>query len=398
MHKIFLEIGIILIATKLGAILSNKFKMPKVLGALIAGIIIGPSILGIVHSNEQIKFLSDLGVVMLMFGAGVETNLEELKKAGKTSFLIAVGGIVLPLILGFCGANLFFNNFWENLFIGVILTATSVSITVQTLTELGKLNTRAGMNIVGAAVIDDILGLILISFVLVLFQASQGSQSVNVLQSIGIVSLKVIAFCVISLLSIAFLPKYIDKYIKKIGTRERVGVFAIALALIAAFIAEELQIAAITGAYVCGLMLSKLEYKEYIENKVKTISNYFLSPIFFASVGLAVNLENMSAKILFLSLLLLLIAILGKIIGCGLTAKVLRLKSSEAFQIGCGMVSRGEVALITTNIGLSNKIITPNLYVPTLIIVVATTVVTPIFLKFSFSHKLEKSFDKNLNK
>jgi Kef-type K+ transport system membrane component KefB len=372
--------------------------MPKVLGALIAGIIIGPSVLGIVHSNQQIKFLSDLGVVMLMFGAGVETNLEELKKAGKTSFLIAVGGIILPLILGFCGANLFFNNFWENLFIGVILTATSVSITVQTLTELGKLNTRAGMNIVGAAVIDDILGLVLISFVLVLFQANQGSQSVNILESIGIVSLKVIAFCVISLMSIAFLPKYIDKYINKFGSHEQIGIFAIALALISAFIAEELQIAAITGAYVCGLMLSKLESKEYIEGKVKTISNYFLSPIFFASVGLAVNLENMSAKILFLSLLLLLIAILGKIIGCGLTAKVLRLKSSEAFQIGCGMVSRGEVALITTNIGLSNKIITPNLYVPTLIIVVATTVVTPIFLKLSFSRKLEKSFDKKLNK
>lgn len=390
MHSIFLSIAIILVATKLGGILSSKIKMPHVLGALLAGVIIGPSILGIVHENEYIKLLSDLGVVMLMFLAGLETDLKEFKKAGKTSLLIAIGGVILPLIFGMLSAYVFFNNFYENLFIGVILTATSVSISVETLNELGKLNTRAGMNILGAAVIDDVIGLLVVSFVLSLASSAKSSASVSVESTLINVSLKVLVFIAGSLLLIWLLPKFISKFNEKSGRNDLLVILAIAFALVCGFFAEELGIAAITGAYVAGLVLSSVTHKDYIEKKVHTISSNFLTPIFFASVGIAANVKSMNSTIFLLTLLLLATAILGKIVGCGGVAKLCGLTTEESIQIGAGMISRGEVALITTNLGLDAGIITPELFIPTLVVVIGTTLITPIFLKIAFTRRYYK--------
>ncbi|GIM30047.1 potassium transporter [Clostridium polyendosporum] len=394
MHKVFLDIAIILIFTKLGSIISKKFKQPQVLGALIAGVIIGPSILGIVHESEHIKLLAELGVVMLMFLAGLETNLDELKKAGPSSLLIAIGGIIVPLVLGFLPAYFMYDNLWESIFIGVILTATSVTISVQTLTEMNKLNTRAGINILGAAVIDDILGLIIISFVLVLAQSSQVAGGGDVLLQLLKVVGQVLIFCTASVAAIAFLPRYIDKYTKKAGSSQRIAVFSIGLTLLFAFLAEELGIAAITGAYVCGLMLSSVSHKHYIEKRVKTISTLFLTPIFFASIGLSVNMKDITLNIILLTLILLVVAIIGKVIGCSLPAKWVGMSTSESLQIGTGMVSRGEVALITTNIGLQSGIISSELFIPTLVVVLITTLITPILLKIVFSHKVEHKLDR----
>ena len=391
MKKIFLDIAIILIFTKVGSSLSKKFNLPQVLGALVAGVIIGPSVLGFVHESEQISLMSELGVIMLMFLAGLETNLEELKKAGKSSFVIAVGGIIVPLILGTVPTYYITNNFWESLFVGVILTATSVSISVETLKEMGKLNTRAGMNILGAAVIDDILGLILISFVLVLAQASQGGADANISLTLFKVTMKATIFCAASAAAVVFLPRYINKYTEKQGKNEKIAVFAIAGALICGFLAEELGIAAITGAYVCGLTLSSVANKEFIEKKVNSISALFLTPIFFASVGLATDIRGINLNILLLALFMLVVAVCGKIIGCGGAARMLGMDRDESFQIAVGMVSRGEVALITTNLGLQSGIISAQLFIPTLIVVVVTTLITPILLKYAFAVNKEES-------
>jgi Kef-type K+ transport system membrane component KefB len=389
MQKVFLEIAIILIFTKIGSMISKRYKMPQVLGALIAGVIIGPSVLGFVHESENIKLLSELGVIMLMFLAGLETNLAELKKSGISAFFIAIGGILVPLLFGTAGAYIFFSNFWENLFIGVILTATSVSITVQTLNELGKLNTRVGMNILGAAVIDDILGLIIISFVIVLNKASKTAGSVNVASEILVVSGKVLLFCIIAIISISFLSKILDKYAKRVGKSSQLVVFGIAAALIFSALAGYLEIASITGAYVCGLVLSRVTHKEFIEKNVQSISSNFLTPIFFAGVGISVNLMGVKLDLILLSIVMLVIAILGKLIGCGIAARLYGITRRESIQIGVGMISRGEVAIITANLGLQNHIITPGLFIPTLIVVVFTTIVTPILLKISFSSKLK---------
>ncbi|HEX2924765.1 MAG TPA: cation:proton antiporter [Ruminiclostridium sp.] len=388
MEKILIDIALILIFTKIGGLISRKFKMPEVLGALIAGVIIGPAVLKLVDYTDNIKLLSDLGVIMLMFLAGLETNLDELKKAGKTSFFIALMGVIVPLVLGTAAAYLFFTNFWENLFVGVILTATSVSISVETLNELGKLNTKAGVNILGAAVIDDVLGLILISIVLAVSKTvGSGASGSEAVTSLVLTFGKIIAFCAISLVMIAIVPKYLNK-IKVNSTHKRdLLTYAIAMALVLAFISELLGIAAITGAYICGLTLSQFIHREYLEKNIKAISSGFLSLIFFASVGIAANIKGLSFNVVLITLVMFAIAVVGKLFGCGGAARLFKMSKRECMQIGVGMISRGEVAIITANIGMQNKIISEEIYIPTLIVVILTTVITPALLKIVFSSK-----------
>ncbi|EMS71663.1 cation:proton antiporter [Ruminiclostridium cellobioparum] len=388
MEKILLEIALILIFTKIGGLVSRKFKMPEVLGALVAGVILGPAVLSLVEYTENIKLLSELGVIMLMFLAGLETNVDELKKAGKTSFVIALSGVIIPLVLGTAAAYLFFTNFWENLFVGVILTATSVSISVETLTELGKLNTKAGVNILGAAVIDDVLGLILISIVLAVSQTlGSGASGSSAAISLILTFAKIIAFCLISVIMIAVVPKFINKI--SFGSRHKRDLlpYSIAMALLLAFISEILGIAAITGAYICGLTLSQFIHKEYIEKNVKAISSGFLSLIFFASVGIAADIKGLDAEVILITLVMFAIAVIGKLFGCGGAARLFKISKRESLQIGVGMISRGEVAIITANIGMQNHIISEEIYIPTLIVVILTTVITPALLKIVFNSK-----------
>lgn len=388
MEKILLEIALILIFTKIGGLVSRKFKMPEVLGALVAGVILGPAVLSLVEYTENIKLLSELGVIMLMFLAGLETNVDELKKAGKTSFVIALSGVIIPLVLGTAAAYLFFTNFWENLFVGVILTATSVSISVETLTELGKLNTKAGVNILGAAVIDDVLGLILISIVLAVSQTlGSGASGSSAAISLILTFAKIIAFCLISVIMIAVVPKFINKI--SFGSRHKRDLlpYSIAMALLLAFISEILGIAAITGAYICGLTLSQFIHKEYIEKNVKAISSGFLSLIFFASVGIAADIKGLDAEVILITLVMFAIAVIGKLFGCSGAARLFKISKRESLQIGVGMISRGEVAIITANIGMQNHIISEEIYIPTLIVVILTTVITPALLKIVFNSK-----------
>ena len=385
MENTLLGIALILISTKLGGIISRKLKMPEVLGALLAGIIIGPMVLNAVQYDENIELLSNLGVILLMFLAGIETDVEQFKKAGKSSFVIAVFGIVVPLVLGTLSAFLFYGDLLPNIFLGVVLTATSVSITVETLTEMGKLNTRVGINILGAAVIDDILGLVLIS---VLLAVKNGGGS-----SIFITTGGMIAFCIVAIIAIIFLPKIINKLTNEIKPGMTVLTLALAGALFVAFIAESLGIAAITGAYLFGLLLSQISHKKYIEHNVKSISSGFLSPIFFASVGLSATMTGLSSRVLAITLVMFIVAAAGKVIGCGFAARLFKMSRSESIQVGIGMMSRGEVAIITANIGLQNNIITQEVFVPTILVVLLTTIATPILLKVAFSHKNVKQIE-----
>ncbi|SHH65017.1 sodium/proton-potassium antiporter GerN, CPA2 family (TC 2.A.37.2.2) [Sporobacter termitidis DSM 10068] len=382
MEKTLLSIALILVATKLGGIVSRKLKMPEVLGALLAGIILGPLVLNLVKYDENIKLLSNLGVILLMFLAGLESDVEQLKKAGKSSFLIALLGVAAPLVLGTLSAFLVSGDITQNIFIGVILTATSISISVETLTELGKLNSRVGVNILGAAVIDDILGLILISTLL-----AYNTQGVGL--PFFMTLLVILLFCAGGILAIVFIPRLLNKYMKNVRPGRTVLTLALAGALLMAFVAEESGIAAITGAYLFGLLLSQLEHKEYLERNVKAISSGFLSLIFFASIGLQIELNGINAGVLLMSAIMFVVAVLGKVVGCGLGARAFRLGRSESLQVGVGMISRGEVAIITANIGLQNNMISQEVFIPTLIVVLLTTVVTPILLKVVFSHKVE---------
>ncbi len=381
MENVLWNIALILVATKVGGMISRKFKMPEVLGALVAGTLLGPIAFNLIQYDDNLKLLSNLGVIFLMFLAGLETDITEFKKAGKSASFIAVMGIFVPLVLGTLCAFLFFTNVEENIFIGVILTATSVSITVETLAELGKLNTRSGVNILGAAVIDDVLGLVLISVLLASFGREQSGQS------LATTLLMVGAFCAAGVLAIALLPKFLNKMTKNIRPNPAILTFSLAAALLVAVIAERFGIAAITGAYLCGLLLSQINHKEYLLHNVKAISSGFLSPIFFASVGLEANLNGVNSEVFVITAVMFAVAVLGKVIGCSYAARVFKMSHSESVQIGVGMISRGEVAIITANIGLQSHIISQEVFIPTIIVVILTTIITPILLKLSFSNK-----------
>ncbi len=384
-----LFIALILMSTKVLGLMTKKINLPQVVGALAAGLILGPG-LGLVEETEFIKNLSEIGVIVLMFSAGLETDIKELKKCGLASFIIAFIGVAVPLAGGF-GIAYMFNNgettlptsiFLQNIFIGIILTATSVSITVETLKELGKLSTNAGNAIIGAALIDDILGIIALTVV-----TSLADPSVK----IGVVLLKILGFFLFGglfgvLFHILFV-KWTDRTTAKL---HRYNVMSFAFCLLFAYVAEEVfGVADITGAFLAGILISTSTKIKYISSRFETLSYMLLSPVFFASIGINVKLskEGMNSSVIIFTLLLLVVAILTKIVGCGLGAKMCKYTTKESLQIGIGMVSRGEVALIVANKGQSVGLMDDTYFGPIVIMVVITTIITPILLKIAFADK-----------
>lgn len=384
-YSYLISIALILLSTKVLGLFSKVVRLPQVVGALLAGIILGPACLGIVHSTEMLSNLSEIGVIVLMFAAGLETDIDELKRSGKASFLIALIGVLVPLAGGAAVAY-FFNDstdsnvMLQNIFIGIILTATSVSITVETLKEMGKLSTRAGNAILGAAIIDDILGIIALTVVI-----SMADESVN----IGIVLLKILGFFAFTFVAAvgyhyAF-KKWTDNSAEKL---RRYVVISFVFCLVLAYCAEVFfGVADITGAFFAGLALSGTKKSEYISKRFDTLSYLLLSPIFFAGIGLKVELPKMNGEIVLFTVLLCVVAALTKVIGCGLGAKICKYTSKESLQIGVGMISRGEVALIVANKGEAVGLMSDKFFAPVIIMVVFTTVVTPVLLKLVFKDK-----------
>lgn len=387
-YRFLFDIAIILLSTKFLGIVTKKFKMPQVVGALMAGLVLGPAMLDVLHETEFISQMAALGVIVLMFTAGLETDISELKKTGKVSFVVAVFGVIIPLLFGLLVSS-FFNrgdlsyngtsSLLQNIFIGIILTATSVSITVETLKELGKLNTRAGNTILGAALIDDILGIVGLTII-----TSMADPSVDILEVLFKIVLFFVFCFIVGYLFHKVFVKWIDRYSKDM---RRFVIVSFVFCLLLAFIAEEFfGVADITGAFIAGLIISNTERTKYINARFETLSYILLSPIFFASVGIKVELTSMSMTIVLFTLLLLIAAVSSKIIGCFLGAKFFNYKTKEALQVGVGMVSRGEVALIVANKGMAVGLMNPYFLAPIVIVVVFTTVVTPILLKLTFKN------------
>ena len=392
-YEFLFDLALILISTKLFVLITKKVRMPQVVGALVAGVILGPAVLNVLSETEFIQKLAELGVIVLMFTAGLETDINQLKKTGKASFIIAVLGVIIPLAGGFFIASIFnkgndVNTILQNVFIGIILTATSVSIIVETLKEMGKLNTRAGNAILGAAIIDDILGIIALTIT-----TSLADPSINVI----IVLAKIVMFFIFAgfsgyLFHWAFI-KLDERYQRDL---RRFVIIAFVFCLLLSFCAEEFfGVADITGAFIAGLVISDSNRSKYLNSRFETLSYMLLSPIFFASIGIKVQLTAMTKTIFIFAILLLIVAILSKIVGCALGAKLCRYSNREAIQIGTGMISRGEVALIVANKGIAMGLMLPEFLAPVVIVVVVTTIVTPILLKVVFNNK-SKSVDLNV--
>ena len=389
-YSYLLDLAIILCCTKLLGLATRKVQMPQVVGALLAGLILGPAMLGVLRETYFITAIAELGVIVLMFCAGLETDIKELKASGKASFVIALCGVIVPLVGGFMLAY-FFNRpgiiesnadsslFLQNIFIGIVLTATSVSITVETLKELGKLKTHSGNAILGAAIIDDVLGIIALTIV-----TSMADSSVK----ISVVLMKIAGFFIFSGVA-GFL--FYKGYKAWSGRAEkglrRHAIIAFVFCLIMAYIAEEaFGVADITGAFIAGLIISNTERSTFIQIKFDTLSYMLLSPVFFASIGLKVILPKMNVNIIIFAVLLVIVAKVTKIIGCGLGAKMCHYKNYQCKRIGVGMISRGEVALIVASKGEALGLLGANFLGPVIIMVVVTTIITPVLLKIVFKN------------
>lgn len=385
-YKFLLDVALILLSTKVLGLITRKLQLPQVVGALLAGLIFGPAVLNIIQPTDFLSSLSEIGVIVIMFSAGMSTDIKELKRAGTSGFLVALIGVLVPLGMGTLLGFLFSpgesdpSQVLQHVFIGTILTATSVSITVETLKEIGKLNTKVGNTILAAALIDDVLGLVVLTVV-----TSLAGDSVNV----ALVLLKILLFfvfvAVMAFAGIKLFTWYENRFQKNL---HRFPLLAFVLCLLMAFLAEVVfGVADIIGAFAAGVIVANTPRGAYIESKFQPLSYLLLTPIFFASIGLEVELPAMSWQIVLFAVLLVLVAILSKLVGCGLGAKAFGFTWRESVQVGLGMACRGEVALIVANRGASMGLMPESYFGPIIIMVVCCAVFTPIALKLAFRSK-----------
>ena len=380
MYSVFRNLAIIILSAKFFGLVARKFKAPQVVGEIIAGLIIGPCLLNLVHISDTISIFAEIGVVLLMFSTGLGTNLKELIKAGPIATLIACVGVAVPLAGGTLLYSLFYGfsalgsqEFYRALFIGTIMTATSVSITVATLQELGHLKSFLGTTIVSAAVIDDVIGIVVLTCVL---GASSGTGT-----GLGKVLMNTVLFFATAIAHYAM--KWLDK---RNPHTQRITIVSMAFCFAMAYIAEAyFGIADITGAYIAGIVLCTLEDAPYVERRVD-ISNYVLfAPIFFASIGLKTDISGLTPEILLFSVCFVVVALLTKIIGCGLAAKVCRFSWGDSLKVGVGMMTRGEVALIVAQKGLDIGVVDSVYFTAVILLIVVSSVATPLALKALFT-------------
>ncbi len=385
-YTYLVDLALILLATKALSMLTGKLQMPQVVGALLAGLLMGPAVLNLIQPSDFLSQVAELGVIVIMFSAGMGTDINELKQTGKAGFVVAMAGVLIPLGLGTL-LMVFFNTgelalpgnkLLQDLFLGTVLTATSVSITVETLKELGKLSTKVGNTILAAALIDDVLGLVCLTVV-----TSLAGAQVN----IGVVLLKIVLFFVFVGVMFFVVSKGLTWYETKVRDRNlrRYPIFAFVLCLFMAWAAEEwFGVADIIGAFAAGLIVTTTPKGAYTASKFNPLAYLLLTPVFFANLGLKVELPKMDAFIVMFTVMLVVVGIGSKLIGCGLGAKIFGFKGRQCVQIGCGMACRGEVALIVANKGMAMNIINPIFFGPIIILVVCCAVFTPIMLKMAF--------------
>ncbi|MBU7014797.1 MAG: cation:proton antiporter [Theionarchaea archaeon] len=375
--EFLIQIMFFLLMAKIGGELAERAKLPSVLGELLVGLALGPSLLRLFSPDPAMNDISGIGIILLMFLAGLETDLEEMKKTGLVSLLAALGGVGLPFCLAFLVGYSYGWNTVDSLFLGTILTATSVGITVRTLMDIGKLNTSVGMTILGAAVIDDVIGIIVFTVVRGV-SLDQEFSVLGVLELTGVMAL----FFIVSLKAGFWLSDRLDTWVTRMRTQEASLAVAIIFVLSMAVIAERAQVAGITGAFIAGIVMSRSSRKESVESKINAIGYGFFVPLFFVNIGVNTNLHEIT--MLGMAVLVVVAAIGGKVLGSGILAVVGGLSPREALQVGVGMVPRLEVALIIASMGLTAGVISSLVYSLTVAIVLVTTFITPPLIKLAF--------------
>ena len=404
LFRILLPLALVFCLAKFLGLVARKLSMPQVVGQIMAGLILGPCILNVINISDpsyglSIRRIAEIGVIMLMFSAGLGTDLKELLRVGPIAFLVALAGVFVPLAAG-TGVYWLFgfdngNRFYEALLIGTVRAATSVSITVQALKELGYLRSKVGNTILSAAIIDDIIGIIVLTFVITLSD-SEGKGSH---EGIGIIILKVALFFAITV-GLGFVIYRAFKWLEKRRPHTRtIPIFAMGICFMLSYAAETyFGIAEITGAYAAGIIFCQLKSAAYIEEKIEVCLYMFFGPVFFASVGLKSNLKGMAPSIIVFALVLTIVAMAAKVVGCGSMAKLCRYSKSDSLKVGVGMMTRGEVALIVTDKGITSGIISKNMNFAVIPLVIISSLTAPIILKVLYSiwpdNKVKKKKDR----
>lgn len=383
------QLAIIIIFAKLFGLVARKLHAPQVAGEIIAGLCIGPSLLGWVQSSAFLSGMAEIGVIMLMFNAGLGTNIKDLKKSGLKATLIACAGVAVPFVAGTFLFMAFYGfdrpgteEFYRALYIGTILTATSVSITVQTLKELGKLQNFIGTTIMSAAIIDDIIGIIVVTLVIGFKNPSAGVSKVIVQ------TLLFFAFALV--FGVAF-HKVFKLFEKRYVHTRRIPIVGLALAFSLSYIAQRFfSVADITGAYIAGVILCSTKDSGYIARKMDINSYMLFGPIFFASIGLQTNIRTVDTSVILFSVAFVLVGMLAKVVGCGGISRFLGFNARDSLKIGCGMMTRGEVALIVAQRGLAAGLLEHSFFTAVILLIIVSSVATPVILKAVYSRDAEE--------
>lgn len=387
---VFLAVAVLLAAAKLLGEFSIQFGQPAVLGELLAGLILGPSLLNVLsfpvfaghNIGETVHILGQIGVLFLMFAAGLEVGLAEMRASGTPAVLGGVLGVVSPILMGWGTAALFGYPTGESIFIGIALSATSVSISAQTLLELGRLRTKEGFALLGAAVIDDILVIVSLSiFVGVIAGAgTPGELGLQVARMAAVVAL-------VGVLALVAFPRFTE-WSNRIRASEGLLAMVLAAVLFLAWLTEAVGgVAAITGAFMAGLGLGGSHLKDEIEAGLHRLAYAFFVPLFLVDIGLQADMRTLNRGSLLFALVLIVIAMVSKVLGSGLGALLGGFDWGEAFRMGTGMISRGEVGLIVAAVGVTEGILQPQLFSAVVLMVLATTIVTPPLLRWAFARK-----------
>lgn len=375
-YKYLLDIGLIILVVKIFTIITQKIKMPKVLGGLIAGILLGPAMLNVVQNSTILEALSKFGIILIMFLAGMETSIKKFISNSNKYVIIATIGVIVPLILGTIFSLLYIQDLKTNLFFGAVITATSVSITVETLIEMKKIKSDVGLAILGAGVVDDIIGIIFLTIIM-----NSGNLQIT---TFSLVILKIVLFFIMAIILGLLLFKVFEKIERKDTKTEQMPTYSIAFALILAYIAETLSVSGIIGAYIAGLVIGNTEKGRKVKGKLDLVVHMVFSPIFFASIGLNLRTLNFPYSVWIFIIIFTIITIISKIIGNGLGAKLCGYSKEKAIQIGIGMATRGEVALIMADEAKKINLINEEVFSIIIITVMLVTLITPILLHYSF--------------
>jgi Kef-type K+ transport system membrane component KefB len=401
--QLLLVLALIVAAAKLSGAAANRIGQPAVFGEILAGLVLGPTVLNVLgwpmfatvaaplHGPmpgpllESLRDLAEIGVILLMFIAGLETDLLEMRRVGKVAFWSAFGGVVLPFIAGALTAVAFgLPLFWTGVFIGTILTATSVSISAQTLMELNALRSREGSTILGAAVIDDVMGIIVLSAVVAFARATGGVSGV----ALAWIVLRMLLFFAGAVL----LGRYFERiaaWAERLAVSQGLLAVVLVVGLLYAWAAEFVGgVAAITGSYLAGVLFAQTRFKSAIDRGIHPLTYSMLVPVFFISIGLLADGRALGNQVLF-TVVLVSVAIVTKGLGCALFARLFGFSTMESVRVGAGMISRGEVGLIIAGYGLANGLIGLDVFSAAVIVVLATTMVTPPLLRLTFPRRAQ---------